>query len=196
MSLICFGLLSQQILAASDPTKMLSDTTDKLLSQLKANPSQTKNNPQYVYGLVRKIVLPQVDVTGMARSALGRTYWAQATPTQRQQFTKEFTTLMIQTYGSALSAYSDETVKYYPTRGSLKGKNRTQVNSAILRSDGPPIKMNYRLILKSNQWKVYDISIEGVSILRSFRTQFSSEISELGMDAFLKKFAQHNKKNQ
>ncbi len=186
-------LLAQASCAAQSPVSMLNSTTDQLLSQLKANPSKTKNDPDFVYGLVRKLVLPNVDVTGMARSALGRTYWNQATPAQQQTFTKEFTTLMVQTYGSALSAYSDEQVKYYPTRGSLSGQQFTQVKSAIMRSDGPPINMYYSLVRKNNQWLVYDISIDGVSILRSFQSQFKSQVGELGMTAFLKKFAAHNR---
>jgi phospholipid transport system substrate-binding protein len=132
----------------------------------------------------------------MSRSVLGRDAWSKASPAERQQFTAEFTTLLIRTYGSALSAYNDQTVEFSPLRGSPEGESRVQVESRIVRSDGPSIPLNYRLLRQGGDWKVYDFSVDGVSMIESFRTQFAEQLSQGGgMSQLLQKLKQHNQES-
>jgi phospholipid transport system substrate-binding protein len=127
----------------------------------------------------------------MARSVLGRQAWMSATPNQRAQFTQEFTTLLVHTYSSALANYKDEAVQFQPMRGDASG-SRAQVNSIILRKSGPSISVNYRLILLNSQWKVYDFSVDGISMLQSFRSQFADELSQGNLDTVIQHLQQHN----
>lgn len=175
---------------AESPVDMLRLTSDEAITQLKANQATLRSNPTVVYRIINKILLPHIDVYTMARVALGRDAWLAATPAQREQFTQEFTTLMTRTYASALAAYTDETIRFLPMREAPD--SRAQVESQIIRDDGPAISVSYRLVSKEGNWKVYDISVEGVSMLESFRSQFADELSKGDMNQLLKKLAQHN----
>lgn len=188
--LLCFKVL----LAAESPVDMLETTANNMINALKQNHETIKSNPAYVETLARQILLPQADSTLMAQLALGRDGWNNATASQRQEFTQQFTTLLIRTYASAFAAYTNETVKFYPVRGGIEGKTRIQVTSAILQSGGPSIPVEYRLLLRNNQWKVYDITVDGVSMIQSFRSQFSNQLAQGGMDSLLAAMQQHNLK--
>lgn len=186
---LCFlGVL----VAASDPVAQLSQTADQMIGALKSNKTAIKSNPALVENLARQILLPQVDAPLMAKLALGRDGWNNATDPQRTQFTQAFTTLMIRTYASAFSAYTDQVVKFYPLRPGDMNGNRVQVKSEILQSGGPAIPVNYRLLQEGDSWKVYDITVDGVSLIQSFRSQFASQLSQGGMDQLLAALDKHN----
>jgi phospholipid transport system substrate-binding protein len=188
---LCFlGVL----LAASDPVAQLSQTADQMITALKSNKAAIKGNPSMVEGLARNILLPQVNVELMAKLALGRDGWNKATDQQRAEFTNAFTTLMIRTYASAFSAYTNETVKFFPLRPGDMNDGRVQVKSEILQDGGPPIPVNYRLLQQGDAWKVYDITVDGVSLIQSFRSQFANQLSQGGMDQLLAALNQHNAK--
>ena len=97
------------------------------------------------------------------------------------------------TYASALANYRDQTVKFYPVRGGYAGKSSVQVNSVIERTDGPSIPVKYRMVYDGSEWKLYDMSVEGVSMLDSFRSQFADQLSRVGdMEALLQRLSSHN----
>lgn len=178
--------------ASSDPVAELSGTADQMIAALKTNQSQIKTQPSLVEDLARNILLPQVNVQLMAKLALGRNAWNAATPDQQTAFTAAFTTLMIRTYASAFAAYTDEQVKFYPLRpGEIDG-DRVQVKSDVLQSGGPAIPVNYRLLSNNGDWQVYDINVDGVSLIQSFRSQFANELNQGGMDQLLTALNQHN----
>lgn len=189
---LCY-LFAVQAYAESSPIEMLRSVSNQAISELKSNEATLKSNPGVVYRIINRILLPHADMQDMAKVALGRNAWAQATPQQRQQFTKEFTDLMVNTYSSALAAYTDETIEFYPLREAYQGRSRVQVDSKIIRREGPPVSVKYRLVLKGGEWKVYDISVEGISILESFRSQFAEELSDGNLEQLLSKLARHNK---
>ena len=120
---------------------MLKQTSDDVIAELKAKNVNVKKDRSMVHEIVDRILLPHVDIRGMARSALGRTVWKKASAAQRNKFSNEFITLMIRTYSGALVAYSDERIKFLPIRGGYDGKRRVKVNSRTM--VGPPrITMN------------------------------------------------------
>lgn len=181
--------------AVSSPIEMLQSVSDQAIGQLKAHRATLKTNPAVVYRIINQILLPHAAMDDMARVALGRQAWGRATPEQRGEFVKEFTDLMINTYSSALAAYTDETIKFFPLREDYRNKSHLQVDSTIIREQGPAISVKYRLVLKDGTWKVYDISVEGISILESFRSQFADELSQGDLDTLLQKLKQHNREN-
>ena len=127
--------------------------------------------------------------------ALGRDACMQSTPTQRQAFIQQFTILLIRTYSSALAQYTDEKVNFLPLRGNFNAETRVQVNSKIIRDSGPPINVSYRLVRMGEQWKLYDFSVDGISLVQSFRSQFAQELQQVGIDGLINKLAQHNTQN-
>lgn len=178
--------------AASDPVVQLSQTADQMIEALKTNRTAIKSNPAMVENLARQILLPQVNVELMAKLALGRNGWNNASSQQRQDFTSGFTTLMIRTYAAAFAAYTDQVVKFYPLRPGDVNDGRVQIKSEILQSGGPAIPVNYRLLQQGNDWKVYDINVDGVSLIQSFQSQFSNQLAQGGMDQLLLALNKHN----
>ena len=173
---------------AQSPVDMLKQTSDQMLAALKQNKASLKNNPGIIYGLVNRILLPHVDLESMSRSVIGRTYWDQATPQQKEEFKKLFTRQVVQTYSDALASYENEQVKFQPLRDT--SGNRVQVHSSIVRPNGQVIAVNYRLINSGGDWKVYDFSVEGISIVQSYRAQFADDLSQGGLAGLLTKMRQ------
>ncbi|ASQ45522.1 MlaC/ttg2D family ABC transporter substrate-binding protein [Legionella clemsonensis] len=195
-SLIIVGLLSlsQWLWAQSSPLPMLENTANQIITTLKDNRANLKGNPHIIHQAVQRYLLPNVDVSGMSRSVLGRQAWNKATASERQQFAHEFTQLVIRTYATPLAEYTDEKVKFLPIRGSLDNRF-LRVNSVIVRSNGQNIPLSYSLVSKNGVWKIYDLSVEGVSLLQSFRSQFAEALRNSSMQEIIRQLrAQPGKK--
>lgn len=180
---------SQMMFAQTSPVPMLEQSANQIIATLKANKSSLKSNPNIIYKAVETYFLPHVDVIGMSRSVLGRQVWQKATPAERAQFSKVFTQLVIRTYSSPLAQYKDETVQFLPVRGSL-AERFLRINSVIVRSAGQNIPLSYSLVAKDGQWKIYDISVEGVSLLQSFRSQFAQALQNSNINDVIKQMQQ------
>jgi phospholipid transport system substrate-binding protein len=192
MSLFFAGL---QIASAndSDPVSMLKSLANQMIANLKANKATLKKNPTLVYSLARKIVVPHADLSEMSKRVLPPQVWNKATPSQRAQFENQFTNLLVRTYASALSDYTDQTIEFRPVRGGYAGKTNVRVDSQIVRSDGAPINVNYSLIRQGSNWMLYDMTVEGVSLIGSFRSQFSDKVSQgSDMAGLIKFISDHN----
>jgi phospholipid transport system substrate-binding protein len=189
--LFCF-FAAPLLWAQSSPVPMLESSANQIISTLKQNQGQLKSNHQIIYQAIERYLLPNVDVAGMSRSVLGRQAWAKASPTEKKEFTQEFTKLVIRTYASPLAEYSGETVKFMPLRGSPDARF-TRVNSIISRPSGQKIPLTYSLVSHNNQWKIYDLNVEGVSLLQSFRSQFGQMLQTGSMQELIVKMRQHKK---
>jgi phospholipid transport system substrate-binding protein len=187
----CLLVLSSLTWAATSPVPMLEKTADQIIDTLDKNKGNLKENPLFVQRTVREHLLPHIDVKGMARSVLGRNAWTRATPKERDRFTQAFSKLVVRTYAAPLAEYSNEKIMFLPERAAPSGRF-TRVNSVIIRANGQKIPLSYSLVLKSGTWKVYDLSVEGVSLLQSFRTQFGQILKMTNMDALI---IQLNKQN-
>lgn len=185
--------LSQTLWAQTSPVPMLETSASQILSTLKQNKANLKKNHQIIYQAVERYLLPNVDVNGMSRSVLGRQAWNKASAADRQEFTQVFTQLIIRTYASPLAEYTDETVKFLPMRGPISGQF-TRVNSVIVRSNGQNIPLSYSLVAKGNGWKIYDLSVEGVSLLQSFRSQFGQILQNESMKELIAQMRKNSNK--
>jgi phospholipid transport system substrate-binding protein len=185
--LFCCGALA----AASAPLDMLKQTTDQAISALNSDQATLKTNPKVAYRIINTIILPHFDLDGMARSVLPRDVWMRASASERSQFTQQFTNLLVRTYASALASYKNETVRYLPPRTT--SASRVQINSTIIRQAGPSISVSYRLVSINNEWKIYDFAVDGISMLQSYRSQFSDLISQgNGISTLTQKLSKHN----
>jgi len=190
--------LSTPLNAASqnDPIALLEYVANNMISGLKENKATLKTKPQVVYQLAYKYVVPYADLDGMARQVLPAHIWNSATPEQRAQFKKEFTTTLIRTYASALTSYEDQVIKFYPIRGGIQGLNSVEVNSEIDSSHNEPIQVTYRVTRVGGSWRLNDLSVEGVSMLESFRSQFEDILSQGNMSELLRRMAEHNNRRR
>ncbi len=178
--------------AQPSPVPMLQNTADQILATLKNNKASLTHNKKIIYQTVERHLLPIVDVEGMSRSVLGRQTWMKATATERRDFTKAFTQLVIRTYSNPLANYSDETIKFLPIKGSLDSRF-VRVSSLIVRSKGNNIPLTYNLVAKNGQWKIYDLSVEGVSLLQSFRSQFAQALQNSSMNELIQQMHKRSK---
>lgn len=193
IALVVCMALAQLVLAQSSPIPMLENTANQIISVLKENKTRLKSNPNIIYKAVEANLLPIVDVLGMSRSVLGRQAWNKASVDERAQFSRAFTRLVIRTYSSPLAEYSDETIQFLPLRGSLNSKF-IRVNSVIVRSAGQNIPLSYSLVAKNGYWKIYDISVEGVSLLQSFRSQFAQALQHSSIAEVIKEMERNQRK--
>ena len=192
--MVFFGLLmlSTQVAAQESPVPMLEQTAQHIIQTLKDNQSNLHDNPKIIHQAIQTYLLPHIDVEGMSRSVLGRQAWMKATPTEKSAFAKEFTQLVIRTYAAPLAQYSGETINFSPIRGSLDSRF-IRVNSIILRPNGQRIPLSYNLVAKAGLWKIYDLNVEGVSLLQSFRTQFANILQQGNMHDLLEQMRTNKK---
>lgn len=174
----------------SEPVSLLRYIANNMIAGLKANKATLKSNPEAVYGLAYKYVVPYADLTEMSKRVLPPAIWNSATPAQRVQFEKEFTKTLIRTYASALTSYQDQVITFMPLRGGAEG--RTVVVNSEIRGAGQPIQVAYRLIRVGSVWRLYDMSVEGVSMLDSFREQFSDMLAQGNIEQLLQRLSGHN----
>lgn len=184
-------LLGARVAAgAESPQGLVQETSERMLTTLKAERGAIEKNPDRLYQLVREIVLPHFDFEQMSRLVLGK-HWRRLTPEQRERFVQEFQALLIRTYGTALNEYRDQKIEYLPMREGSDPKETT-VRTEVQRPGAPPIPIDYSMLLENDRWKVYDVVIEGVSLVTNYRTSFSNEINQGGFDQLIKKLQERN----
>ena len=176
----------------SDPVALLRYVADNMIKGLKENQATLKSKPQIVYNLAYKYVVPNANLSEMAKRVVPPQTWNSATPAQRAQFQKQFTQTLIRTYASSLTSYKDQTVQFFPVRGGYQGRKTVEVNSEITSSENPTIQVTYRMVNQGGTWRLFDLSVEGVSMLESFRAQFADILSRGNMEQLLQRMSNHN----
>lgn len=171
--------------------ELVKRTADDVLNTIKSDKDIQAGNQQKIFALAEEKIMPNFDFDRVCRMVLGKN-WRSATPEQQATFQKEFRTLLLRTYASALGKYRDQVIEYKPMRAEAGAKN-VSVKTQILQPGGQPISVDYSLVKAENGWKVYDIVIESVSLVTNYRSQFSSEIRQNGLDSLNKKLADKNK---
>lgn len=187
------GLVSA--MAADMPPDVLARrTTEKMLQVVREHRQELQRDPSMIYDLVKELVLPHFDFELMSRFVLAQ-HWRTATPAQRERFVDEFRELLVRTYGTSLAEYSGQSVEFEPMRSEASA-GRVTVRSNIKQADGPPVALDYKLYKKRGEgWKVFDVIVEGVSLVQNYRSSFRSEIQRDGLDALIKQLSQRNAKS-
>ena len=182
--LLCLGVpVAGQ--AASGPQELVKETTDQTLSRLQKDRAALQQNPDGIYDLVKEIITPHFDFIRISAWALGK-YWRTASKEQKLRFITAFRTLLVQTYGVVLLDYTEQELRYLPLRDDPASGDVT-VRTEVIQPNGEAVSINYRLYLKNGAWKVYDISVEGVSLVTNFRTSFATEIKQAGLDSLIQR---------
>lgn len=176
--------------AEMSPDVLVKQTADDVLTIIKNDKEIQAGNQQKLHGVIEEKILPNFDFDRVCRMVLGKN-WKTATPEQQAIFQKEFRSLLLRTYSSALSKYKDQVIEYKPMRYEADEKN-VSVKTLILQPGGQPIAVDYSLVKGSAGWKVYDIVIENVSLVTNYRSQFSNEIRQNGLDSLNKKLTDKN----
>jgi len=190
LGLLSLCLVASPSWAADEAEQLVRQVTDQVLKRLVAERAELKADPQKIYPLVEDLVLPHFDFSRMSAWVLGK-HWRPASEAQRAAFTTQFRTLLVRTYAVALLEYSDQQVGYLPSRPAEDGRT-TLVRTEIARAGQPAIALNYSLYKRADGWKVYDISVDGVSLVTNYRSSFATEIASGGLDALIAQLEQRN----
>ena len=159
---------------AGEPTEQIKQTTDKILAILSDPAWKPPAKKQERRALVRKTVDERFDWEEMARRALSR-HWAQRTPEEKKEFVRLFSDLVDQTYMDKVEGYTGEKVLY---DGDSIDKDYGSVKVKILTTTNREIPVEYRVLKKGTAWLVYDIAIEGISLISNYRSQFNSILAK------------------
>jgi phospholipid transport system substrate-binding protein len=192
LALCCLPLLLPVAAGATseDPRELVIDTTEKVLAKIREERSALDANPRLVDQFIIDIVLPHFDFVAMARLVLGK-HWRQASPAQRDAFVKEFRDLLVRTYATALLEYTEEVVEYPPL--TVKpGDTEVTVRTEIDQPGGLGIPVHYRMERQEQGWKVYDVTIDGLSLIGNYRNTFANDIRGGSLDALIDSMKQRN----
>jgi len=176
--------------AGLPPQELIESVANETIDRVKAEKQAIKKNPKHIHKLVNELVLPHFDFERMSKWALGK-HWRKANKDQRTKFINEFRVLLVRTYATSLAEYTDQVIKFLPFRGKLKSGDVT-VRSEVEQPGGFPIPIDYKLHLKGDSWKVYDVKIDDISLVANYRSSFSKEIRKKGLDTLIKTLAEKN----
>lgn len=179
--------------AETAPDTLVKQTATEVLDIIKKDKDIQAGDMNKIVDLAEDKIFPHFDFVRMSRMVLGK-YWNKATPDQRDKFVAQFRALLIRTYASALSKYRNQTIDYKPLR-TQPGDTDVTVKTVIQQGSGPALPVDYSLIKNDDGWKVYDVVIEGVSLVTNYRGQFSTEVRQSGMDALIQRLAEKNKQS-
>jgi phospholipid transport system substrate-binding protein len=176
------------------PDALARSVTDEILAIVRADKEVAMGtNREKLMQLVETKVLPHFNFTRMTQLAVGRN-WRQATPDQQKVLTEEFRNLLVRTYTTAFTQYRNEIIEYRPLRMAPTDTD-VVVKSLIKRSSsqGQPVAVDYSMEKAGPTWKVYDVKIEGISLVENYRNTFNTEIQKNGVDGLIKVLSDKNK---
>ena len=172
------------------PDALIKHTVKEVTTIIKQDKDIQAGDQKKINALVDAKVLPHFDFARMTQLAVGK-YWRTATPEQKQSLITEFRDLLVRTYTKVFTVYRDQTVEMKPFRMQADDTEVT-VKTVINKPGSQLIPVDYEMEKMADGWKVFDISIEGVSMVMSYRGTFSSQIQESGIDGLIKTLSEKN----
>lgn len=176
---LCVGLFSSaEVLAAdfANPQAAIEDASNQLKQRMQ-EPGFTHDFKK-ITAFVNDVIYPHIDFDLVSSLVLGK-MWKEASPSEKDSFKKEFQILLIRTYSRAFVEFKDWSVRFLPINTEDDSK-KVMVKTEILQPGLQPIAVNYRMLNAKGEWKVYDIMIEGVSLVTNYRTSFKNEVEKTG----------------
>jgi len=162
------------------PQELVENSAKRMLVELDANRPMYAKDPAKLDSLVANVLLPNFDTEYAARLVLGQT-WRTATPEQRKRFVDAFYHSLLHNYGAALVDFTADRFNILPFKGDPADTMAT-VRTEVKRSNGERVPVNFSLRKVDGMWKAWDVVIEGISYVKSFRTDFGAEIQQKGLD--------------
>jgi phospholipid transport system substrate-binding protein len=173
---------------ASGPSQLIESSANILLTGIDKNREQFRKDPTGLYALVEQTLLPNFDTPYAAQLVLG-TNWRNATPEQRKRFVDAFYKSLLYTYGDAMIDFTGDRLKVFPTKVTPED-TRATVRTEIKRSNGTKVAVNYTLRKTNGVWKAWDVVIDGISYVKSYREDYGAEVQQKGLDAVITRLEQ------
>lgn len=173
------------------PDALAKTVTDEVLVVIRADKDIQAGNHKKVYDLIETKIAPHFSFTTMTRLAMGKN-WTQANPDQRKALTGEFRALLVRTYTTAFTQYSNQTIEYRPVK-LAPNDDDVVVKSLIKQPSGQPVAVDYSMEKTDQGWKVYNVKIEGISLVENYRNTFNTEVQKSGIDGLIRALADKNR---
>jgi len=187
----CFAAVPVRAAEMVAPDALAKSVTDEVLAIVRADKDIQSGNKKKVLDLVETKVVPHFNFAHMAQLAMGKN-WRQASAEQQKALTGEFRTLLVRTYTAAFTQYKNQTVEYRPLQ-LAPGDTDVVVKSLIKQPSGQPVAIDYGMEKTDKGWKVYNVKIEGISLVENYRNTFNSEVQRNGVDGLIRSLAEKNK---
>lgn len=187
----CFAAVPVRAAEMVAPDALAKSVTDEVLAIVRADKDIQSGNKKKVLDLVETKVVPHFNFAHMAQLAMGKN-WRQASAEQQKALTGEFRTLLVRTYTAAFTQYKNQTVEYRPLQLAPEDTD-VVVKSLIKQPSGQPVAIDYGMEKTDKGWKVYNVKIEGISLVENYRNTFNSEVQRNGVDGLIRSLAEKNK---
>jgi phospholipid transport system substrate-binding protein len=191
LALAAAACLSLPVLAQQTPNDLVQQVTEEVLEVIRKDREIQNGSTSKVIDLVDQKVLPHFNFLRMTALAVGKD-WRRATPQQQQQLATEFKTLLVRTYANALTGYRNQKVIYKPFRMKPE-ETDVLVRTEVQQPGSKPVQLDYSLELRDGSWKVYDVTVAGISLVTNYRDQFSQEVRAGGVDGLIASIATKNR---
>ncbi len=179
------------------PDEILTTAADEMITAIQKDAERINADPAELNRLIADILLPHVDMISASRLVLGK-HWRGATRAQKKQFILEFRTLLVRFYSAALRDYlidhevTRDMIRFQPLRAEPDATS-VIVRSEVIPPNGQPVPVHYHMHLRRGRWQVYDVSVEGVSLITTYRSSFAGEIRQKGLDGLIASLAKRNR---
>ncbi len=191
ISLLCSLLLSANASADSrTPEQIIEQTSSEVLTIVNQQADRIRNEAGYVNTVVDELILPIIDLQSMGKLILGK-HWKSATSGQQQRFIDEFKSMLVRTYAKSIADYGHAKVTIMRDV-KQKSKKFHMVHTELDLGSGAPLKVTYVFRQKDSAWRVFDLAVDGLSLVKNFRSSFDQEISETSLQALIERIANTN----
>ena len=167
----------------SGPSQLIESSANILLSGIDSRRAEFRKDPSGLYKLVAETLLPNFDTPYAAQRVLG-VHWRNASPEQKDRFVKAFYESLLYTYGDAMIDFTGDRLKVFPTKVDPTADKAT-VRTQIKRSNGTPVDVYYTMRNVDGAWKAWDVVIDGISYVKSYREDDGAEVQQKGLDAVI-----------
>ncbi len=186
-------LNSAFVSAQESPDALVKKNTTEILAAIKADKDLAAGNQKKIEKLAEEKILPLFNFVRMTQLAVGRN-WKDASDAQKKSLIDEFRTLLVRTYSTSLTQFRNQTIDVKPTK-MVAADTEVVVKTQIVQPGGQPIPIDYSMEKSGDSWKVYDVLIDGVSLVTNYRSSFNTEIQKSGIDGLIKSLSDRNSKN-
>ncbi|HTQ75789.1 MAG TPA: ABC transporter substrate-binding protein [Burkholderiales bacterium] len=174
------------------PDVLVKMITDDVAAAIRKDADIRAGDTRKAADLIEAKIVPHFNFTRMARIAMARN-WRSATPEQQKEIAAQFKTLLIRTYSTALTNYRDQEIDYKPLRSKPDDTEVTVKSDVKPTGATQPVSIDYELEKTDNGWKIYDVKVDGVSLVTTYRDTFATEVREHGIDGLIKALAAKNR---
>jgi phospholipid transport system substrate-binding protein len=185
-----FFFLTPGLAQELGPEELVKKITSDVMTAIKTDKQLAAGDKQKALKLAEEKILPHIDFEEAARLAVGRA-WRDATPEQRKKLVEEFRSMLVRTYSNALQGYEGQEMKVLPSRVK-PGETEATVRNQFTRAGGKPVPIDYQMRKTDGGWKIYDITVEGISLVLTYRSEFDQVVKQEGIDGLIKRLASKN----